>query len=101
MNFSVEFSIPDPTDINSMKSKIVFPDEDERDEFDSEEEVDFGTRVLNFRKRELQRELREIKELEQARDQEEPDDDGSSEDDSDEDSDDFDRPSRNGRRGHR
>jgi len=88
IDFSVEFTIPDPTDINSMKSKIVFPDDDD----EGDEEVDFGTRVLRFRKRELLRELQEIKKLEQARDQEEPDDEDDSEDDEDDsDEDEFDR----------
>jgi len=93
IDFSVEFRIPDPNDINSMKSRIVFPDEDEGDEFDSDEEVDVGTRVLRWRKRELERELQQIKRLEQARQ-----DDGFEDDD---DIEDEDRPSRNGRQGRR
>jgi hypothetical protein len=86
IDFSVEFSIPDPTDINSMKSKIVFPDEDDIE--DDEEEVDFGTRVLRFRKRELLRELQEIKKLEQEAQNGQDDDE---DEDDTEDDDDFDR----------
>ncbi len=81
IDFSVEFSIPDPTDINSMKSKIVFPDEDDIE--DDDEEVDFGTRVLRFRKRELLRELQEIKKLEQEAQQDDDEDEIEDEDDFD------------------
>jgi hypothetical protein len=94
IDFSVEFRIPDPTDINSMKSRIVFPDEDDGDD---DEEVDFGTRVLRFRKRELLRELQEIKKLEQEAQNGQDDSD---EDDEEDDDDDFDRrkfPIRGGR----
>jgi hypothetical protein len=93
IDFSVEFTIPDPTDINSMKSRIVFPDDDDIE--DDDEEVDFGTRVLNFRKRELLRELQEIKKLEQEA-QSQDDDEDEIEDD-----DDFDRRGRSGQRGRR
>src|SRR5208337_2606227 len=93
IDFSVDFTIPNPDDISTMKSRIVFPDEDEGDEFDSDEEVDVGTRVLRWRKRELERELQQIKRLEQARQ-----DDGFEDDD---DIEDEDRPSRNGRQGRR
>ena len=86
IDFSVEFSIPDPTDINSMKSKIVFPDEDDIE--DDDEEVDFGTRVLRYRKRELLRELQEIKKLEQEAQNGQDDDE---DEDDTEDDDDFDR----------
>jgi hypothetical protein len=69
-----------------MKSKIVLPDEDDIE--DDDEEVEFGTRVLRYRKRELLRELQEIKKLEQeARNGQ---DDEEDEDDT-EDDDDFDR----------
>jgi len=54
IDFSVDFTIPNPDDISTMKSKIVFPDEDETDEFSDDEEVDVGTRVLRWRKRELE-----------------------------------------------
>jgi hypothetical protein len=87
IDFSVEFSIPDPTDINSMKSKIVFPDEDDT-EIDDEEEVDFGTRVLRYRKGELLRELQQIKKLEQEA--QNGQDDGFEDEDEDDD-DEFDR----------
>ena len=93
IDFSVDFTIPNPDDISTMKSKIVFPDEDETDEFSDDEEVDVGTRVLRWRKRELERELQQIKRLEQARQ-----DDGFEDDD---DIEDEDRPSRNGRQGRR
>jgi len=101
IDFSVDFTIPNPDDISTMKSKIVFPDEDETDEFSDDEEVDVGTRVLRWRKRELERELQQIKKIEQARDQEEPlDDEDDSEDDPDDDSDDFDRRRLPPRRSH-
>jgi hypothetical protein len=84
IDFSVLFTIPNPDDISTMKSKIVFPDED--DEIDDDD--DFNTRVLKFRKRELLRELQEIKKLEQEAQNGQDDSD---EDEEDLDDDDFDR----------
>ena len=84
IDFSVDFTIPDPNDINSMRSRIVFPEEDD----EIEDDDDFNTRVLKFRKRELLRELQEIKKLEQEAQNGQDDSD---EDEEDLDDDDFDR----------
>src|SRR5208283_5110305 len=77
LNFGIEFLLEDPQDIRSMKSRIVFPESsgqkptkesvDEDGEENGEVEESFDVRVLKFRKKELEDEIREIEKLEKAR----------------------------------
>src|SRR5208337_2238207 len=85
LNFGIEFLLEDPQDIRSMKSRIVFPEssgqkttkesvDEDGEENGDEVEESFDVRVLKFRKKELEDELREIEKLEKARNGQDEDD---------------------------
>ena len=80
MDFGIAFVLPDPTDLTSLRSRIVLPKPVDRESVDEdgeengEVEESFDVRVLRFRKKELEDELREIEKLEKARNGQDEDD---------------------------
>jgi hypothetical protein len=116
LNFAVEFSLPNPNDLDSMRSHLVLPKSlEEEDTFEDDGEMEYQDRLIRYKEKELELARLELAELKQARnrrgdtDDDDDDDEGSSSEefeyrmdrDGDIDEDEDDRHRRNGRRGHR
>lgn len=86
LNFAVEFSLPNPNDLDSMRSHLVLPKSLEEDTSEDDGEMDYHDRLIRFKEKELELARLELAELKQARNRKGGSDDDDDEDDNDDDS---------------